>query len=316
MNPAEKFRKAIGAAVFPSVFSKDCINTFFPYQVENSQNLMLVAQRQLAAVCSERGRPLPMIVCFNHISHRDPIAILALLQGMQKEGLIERFIFPAYDHEFNKKNPLYSDLIEWANAQGIMESIALVQAYLLRSPRSAEEAKILQEKSTASVNAFRRRARGLAGRGDCWVISLEGHRSELEDHGLQPAENGVNILVGSFGAGEGMILPVGITYDYDGFDRGLNLGRKMFLNIGRPLNYSDLIATATWLNEEYDLGRNPRKLIHHAMMWENGQLLPESMRGVYSPDDPDLLRSVLKDEVKLGFLPNGRTGLVKVQPIK
>lgn len=276
-----------------------------PYKILgqiNLDNVVRIQQRSKEIF----HRLLPIIVCANHISLRDPVDIYLVLKELRDQDLIGKLVCPVFDDQTNQGNAVFTQILAYFKQRGLVEPVGVVQSHLQRCDKSLTDEDIKRQ-----IDDNRRRAIQLNegfydisaqlnnGQGTCLVIFPDGHRSILANHGLQPAEIGIFNLIKAIQDG-GIVLPVGLYYKGQA-DRGLNPFKTMFVNVGAPLPAHNVCQVVVNLRQNYSLQRREEVLVPHAVMFLIRGLIPRSMWGVYDERHPAFF-DVLNDRVKLGIM--------------
>lgn len=296
------------------------IDSLYAFDIQGKENLTQLKEIQGNWKRSEWGRPLPMIVLFNHVAADDPLILVAVLRKFLQEDLGGLVIPYSEDYSHFKNFPAYALLIKLANQIDGLEMIPITQSYRLRDQRlTPKELEILTGKADLESLRFTRKLMKDFPLGKVLLLAPEGHRSP--DGSLIPAEKGLGFAVSLAGnlidhkkIPEALVLSFGLTYPpgYSKINAKL-LGEKKLItvNVGPIITSYEAINNKADFAKEFNLPLrqdNSAELITHSLMYSNSLLLPQSMRGVYDPGH-SLFSQVLKNEVKQGIGKDGKWGI-------
>jgi len=310
-----------------TIASKDTLRLFdnlidrlYAFDIQGEENLSQLKEIQGNWKRSEWGKPLPIIVFFNHVATDDPLIVVAVLRKFLQEDLGSLVIpYSEYYSHFNNF-PAYALLIKLAKQIDGLEMVPITQPYRLRDRRlTAKELEILTKKAGKEGIQFGRKLTGDFLLGKTLLLAPEGHRSP--DGSLIPAEKGlgfaVNLaerLTSRNKIPEALILSFGLIYPAGYSKINAKLGEKepITVNVGPLMAPSEVIKNTADFTKKFDLSLcqgNSAELITHYLMYNNSLLLPQSMRGVYDPGH-SLFSRVLRNEIQQGINRDGKWGII------
>jgi len=289
----------------------DCLPRLgYRIHIEGKENLAVFDNKNL----------LPAVVGTNHVGFDDPylwMLVLDLLKIRQKN-----FILPYSETHAAINTPLsiYPKAVAIGQALGYCMP-AVIQPYLLRDDSLGEEEKkrLIEKSRVLDEDLLKIVNKELLERG-IFILAPEGHRSELKNHSLQPAEDGLGFLIKKMirlkeqkKIQEGLSLPIALSYSHG--HRGINwrpgIPRGVEIKIGKPLTLEDIQARAQQLEKQFSLTKIGKSALYsHTFMLAVAELLPPEMQGVYGPD---LIGRTLAGQLVLKPRPKDQKGKVKVE---
>ena len=291
------------------------VEQFYSLKVQGQENLDSVRTIQKGFRQSEHGKPIPMIVYFNHIAGDDALVVFALLNRYFGE-LIGKPTLPVSDEYTHLRvHPSYAIGSFLAKHLAGYEVFKITQAYRSRG----EEGEVLKDRSESQALELMKNLDRTFTEGGCLIIAPEGHRSP--DNSLQPAEESIGVevrklisLIDKQKIPEAIILPIGIEYPGSPAKK-FHLGSKKVqarLSVGSPLLATEMKSNIDLFSRRMKLeGIKERVLITNYLMMALSNLLPKEMRGVYDKENP-LFKPTLEGKAKLVQQSDGRVTIAVV----
>jgi hypothetical protein len=317
-----------------TIVSKDALRLFdnlidrlYAFDVQDEKKILpQLRETQGNWKRSEWGKPLPIIVFYNHVGLIDPLAVVAVLRKSLQDDLGSFFI-PYSEHYSHFKNfKAYSLLIKLTKQIEGLEMIPITQPYRLRDQRlTPRELEVLTKKAEKEAFQFGRKLTHDFLLGKTLTVAPEGHHSS--DGSLIPAEKGlgfaVNLaqrLISRRKIPEALILSFSLIYppSYSKINTRLGEKKPITVKVNPLITPSEVIKNTVAFSEDFGLSLRPEnsdepiipdELIAHCLMYNHSLSLPQSMRGVYDPGHP-LFSRVLKNEVQQGIKRDGKWGMI------
>lgn len=263
------------------------VERFYSLEVKGQENLDSIREMQMGFRRSEYGKPIPMVVIFNHIAGDDIFSVFETLDR-SLGGAMGIPILPVSDVYMQLiKHPAYAIGARVAQLIFNFDVFPVRQAYRTRTA----EGMLLRDDSDSQTLAFMNKLTEKFIEGGCLIIAPTGHRSP--NNSLQPAESSIGVAVRKLMSliikeqiPEAIILPIGI--EYPGLPaKKFHLGLKKVstkLSVGQPLLATEILGDVNLFSQEMNLkGIKERVLITDYLMMRLADLLSEEMRGVYNP---------------------------------
>ena len=214
-------------------FNRDFLTTFLPevlYRINISQESQEKI-KNLGEFLNE-NREVNFITYFNHIGIIDPMLVGYMVNKIDPQKTRKIITPVSYYHTESKniKDVVPRVMNNLSNSCGV-ETIKVIQAYQVDNPKYG----YTQSQADATYKELIREVREYKKQGILigFIISPEGHRSE--DGSLGSVEKGILLFEKIL---EPVILiPIGIYYDKKYSRDGLNIGKKLNLEIGESYFY-------------------------------------------------------------------------------
>ena len=198
------------------------------------------------------------VLYFNHISFNDPALVVNVadrLDPKHKKHLVTMMSYSHTDPD-DSKHRIFAFMAKGLEKCGI-EGIRVIQKYQINNP----EYGYTEEQASLNYIKSMRRLKEMQGKPTGVIISPEGHRSDTGQ--LMEGESGM-VAIGRVLAPI-VYIPLAISYEGSYQRNTINIGKKMWINIGEVVVQDDPKVYPTV--EE--------------LMQNLAAALPEEMRGVW-----------------------------------
>jgi len=293
----------------------DILMNAYEFNIIGKENLTSVKNDGVRSL-RERDLPLTVVDSFRHSAGDDPWLTFAVMRFYFGD-VLGKIILPVSDHHSNvTKFPAYAALVGVAEKLPGVKMVKITQPYRTRdlSLNEAQKTEINKQSINTGMNFLRILSEEFET-GASELIAPESHRTPY----LLPAEKGIGASVKTLDK-KGLpakILSTAIVYP-EGYSRTLNFNpfkkTPVTMYVDKPLNPGEVIeetrkfATDNGLNVD---GNDFISLMSHYLMTRMRKMLPEDQWGVYNPNNQELFYRVIRDEIKLGIWPDGKTiGLI------
>ena len=209
---------------------------------------------------------LALLLAFNHVSYPDPWFIYRVYEKYLDPERARAIYALGTEWNMNPaNNPQFAQAAEIGAQLLHCEIVPAIQTYMFETPVAMKEWGYTQEK----VRKNRRFVLGKLGEmrndnhphGITLVVAPEGTRSK--DGTLEYGDRSVRGVVRRLSPV--VLLPMGIVYGNNKFNRGLNLGRSVNIAVGEPM-------------EVLQQGPVPS---HEEIMISIARLLPPELQGLW-----------------------------------
>ena len=201
---------------------------------------------------------LNLLIYFNHISYPDPAFVLWMYNKFIDPNLKRHTILPgSYFHTEFSHNPAFAAAFYAAKKLYSLESIRLIQSYMVNQSYTEEQAMANYREFISMIKESKEKG------PVSLILSPEGHRS---DDGLSLQEGDKGIVKLAQILAPVALLPVGLNYPDRNYDRSnLNLGSRVDVFLGKPIMAKDRSEVPS----------------HDYLMRNLAAILPEDMRGFW-----------------------------------